>query len=51
MVVFGFGRGDEAKSLLTHEGLTFRIGFWEGRIMTADDHQELMTVMESMLSE
>ena len=38
MVVFGFGRGTGAKSLMTAENVTFRLGFLERKITTPADH-------------
>jgi len=39
MVVFGFGRGTGAKSLMTAENVTFRLGFLERKIKTPEDHE------------
>ena len=40
MVVFGFGRADGAKPLLTGAN-TFYLGFWEKPVRTGKDHQKL----------
>lgn len=39
MVVFGFGRDRGARSLMTAENVTFRIGFIDRKITTIEDHQ------------
>jgi hypothetical protein len=51
MVVFGFGRGDDAQPLLTRAGQTFVLGFWEGMVQNTDTHQRFAAKMEELISD
>lgn len=49
MVVFGFGRADNAMPLFTSPGQKFIMGFWENRINSPEDHEKLKESLERIL--
>jgi hypothetical protein len=51
MVVFGFGRDESAISLLDDAGMKFIFGFWEGRIMTFEEHRKFKGSMDELMLE
>jgi hypothetical protein len=50
MVVFGFGRDEDAKSLFTAEKQKFFFGFKEGGIKSIDDHVHFKSQIEHLIS-